>query len=61
MYLARHGCNNYTDVADDGQLDAEATHRAQSRRDNMASVSVALCDRRITVTIYIGCKEGTGK
>ena len=38
-------------LVDDGELDAEVTHRVQSGWKNWKSVSGVLCDRRMNVKI----------
>ena len=38
-------------MAEDGELDAEVTHRVQSGRKNWKIVSGVLCDRRMNVKI----------
>ena len=39
-------------LAEDGELDAEVTHRVQSGRKNWKIVSGVLCDRRMNVKIW---------
>ena len=44
-------------LADDGELDAEVTHRVQSGWKNWKRVSGVLCDRRMNVEIKGRCTE----
>ena len=64
-------------LAEDGELDAEVTHRVQSRWKNWKRVSGVLCNRKMNVNIKgvqdsgktgtgvrggdMGIEEGTGK
>ena len=44
-------------LAEDGELDAEVTHRVQSGWKNWERVSGVLCDRRMNVKIKGRCTE----
>ena len=44
-------------LAEDGELDAEVTHRMQSGWKNWKRVSGVLCDRRMNVKINGRCTE----
>ena len=45
------GAMNIKTLAEDGELDAEVTHRVQSGWKNWKRVSRVLCDRKMNVKI----------
>ena len=48
-------------LAEDGELDAEVTHRVQSGRKNWKRVSGVLCDRRMNMKIKGKGVQNSGK